>query len=105
MVSASSALATVAVAAGMLQMCPAPPAIVAAVVGGATAGSIGAAGALCNKYCPDKVKRMADIFARDLPPGVSQESIDQCTAQLNDQYNKGGQVTISDVDEDCEYSL
>lgn len=105
MVSATSALVTVAAAAGMLQMCPAPPAVIAAVAGGVAAGAVGGGASLCARYCPGpKAKRMVEVFARDLPPGVSQESIDQCTGQLNDQNDNGVQVQISDVDEDCKYS-
>lgn len=99
-------LIAAAAAIGLVQMCPAPPAVVAAVAGGAVSGAIAGGAAICTKYCPGGNKRevrvnSAKFFlaARDLPPGVSQESIDQCTGQLNDQKNAGGVVTISDVDE------
>lgn len=52
MVSATSALITIATAAGLLQMCPAPPAIVAAVAGGVAAGAVGGGATLCARYCP-----------------------------------------------------
>lgn len=104
MVSATSAFVAIAAAAGMFQMCPAPPAIVAAVAGGVAAGAVGGGATLCARYCPGpKAKRDFEVFARDLPPGVSQESINQCTGQLNDQKNSGGSVQISDVSEGCEY--
>lgn len=128
MVSATSALITIAAAAGLLQMCPAPPAIVAAVAGGVAAGAVGGGATLCARYCPGmknpkriqtRSKKIADlrpyttgpngkrdfeVFARQLPPGVSQESINQCTGQINDQQNNGGSVQISDVSEGCKCS-
>ncbi|KXT15016.1 hypothetical protein AC579_7757 [Pseudocercospora musae] len=106
MVSSKSVLITIATAAGLLQMCPAPQAVVAAIAGGVAAGVIGGGASICTKYCPDaKIKaRQAMAFTqlvrRQLPPGVSQESIDQCTQQLNDQFNNGGgSVEITDSGE------
>lgn len=102
MVSSMSAIIAIAASAGMLQMCPAPPAIVGGIVGGVAAGAIGGGATICARYCPGPEKRSAGIFARQLPPGVSQESLDQCTAQINDQAATGGSVQISDVSEGCE---
>lgn len=40
------------------------------------------------------------MMARDLPPGVSQHSVDQCKDQIKDQFSKDHKsVQISDVDE------
>lgn len=107
MVSSKSVLVTIAAAAGLLQMCPAPQAVVAAIAGGVAAGVIGGGASICTKYCPDAKVRRAMAFTqlvrRQLPPGVSQESIDQCTQQLNDQYNNGGgSVEITDSGETCK---
>lgn len=89
-------------------MAPAPQAVVAAVIGGVASGVVGGAPLICLKYCPDAKKlrfarRIAELSARDLPPGVSQESIDQCTQQINDQGAEGVTVEISDVDETSKY--
>lgn len=112
MVSATSFTASTIAIIGLLQMCPAPPAVVAAVWGGVAAGTIGAGGALCTKYCPDAKKREAlsptllALTKRQIPAGVSQESIDQCTQQLNDQFSSSGvSVQITDSGETCEYPL
>lgn len=97
-----------AAAVGMMQMCPAPIAIPieigAAIAGGVTAGAVGGGATLCARYCPGpKMLRGTDfvrLAARDLPPGVSQHAIDECTQQIKDQFTKDHKsVQISDVDE------
>ncbi|KAJ6780120.1 hypothetical protein PWT90_03833 [Aphanocladium album] len=97
-----------AAAVGMMQMAPAPIAIPieigAAIAGGATAGAIGGAATLCSRYCPGpkavRGAKFVNMMARDLPPGVSQHSIDECKDQIKDQFNKNHKsVEISDVDE------
>ncbi|KYG41772.1 hypothetical protein M433DRAFT_137776 [Acidomyces richmondensis BFW] len=94
MVSSKSACVSAVVIIGLLQMCPAPPAIAAAIAGGVAAGVLGAAGAICDKYCPDVHTRRAFatslLAKRGLPAGVSQADIDQCTQELNSQYNEQG---------------
>ncbi|OQE44815.1 hypothetical protein PENCOP_c002G06859 [Penicillium coprophilum] len=58
----------------LVQFCPAPPAVIAAVAGGLGGGAISggiAAGTKDHK--------------RGLPAGVSQESLDVCIQQINDQ--------------------
>ncbi|KAK2591212.1 hypothetical protein QQS21_011097 [Conoideocrella luteorostrata] len=91
-------LASLAAVAVLLQMCPAPPAAIGAIVGGALGGAIGGGATLCATYCP-KPKRIRGQAVRAIPPGVSQESINQCTSQINAQKNNGVTVQISNVDE------
>ena len=99
MVSFKTAAISVAATAGLLQMAPAPQAIVAAIVGGVVGGAIPAGAIMCSRYCPGPKRHMMRIMSRDLPPGVSQESVDQCTGQINDQTATGVTVTLTDVDE------
>ncbi|BCS17658.1 uncharacterized protein APUU_10486A [Aspergillus puulaauensis] len=68
--TAVSALA----ALSLVQFCPAPPAVIGAIAGGLGGGAISGGIAAGTKNS-----------RRDLPAGVSQESIDQCTQQINDQ--------------------
>lgn len=81
--TAVSALA----ALSLVQFCPAPPAVIGAVAGGLGGGAIsgGIAAGTQNSR-------------RDLPSGVSQESIDQCTQQINDQ---GTPVNVYSTGDDC----
>lgn len=84
--TAVSALA----ALSLVQFCPAPPAVIGAVAGGLGGGAIsgGIAAGTQNSR-------------RDLPSGVSQESIDQCTQQINDQ---GTPVNVYSTGDDCKSS-
>ncbi len=106
MVSTKVAIVSLASAVGLFQMCPAPPAVIAAVAGGVAAGAVGGGATLCAKWCPDpRNKRSVDysmLTARDLPPGVSQESLDQCTQQINEQKDKGISVEITSNSEDSK---
>ncbi len=108
MVGIKNTVIGLAAAVGMMQMAPAPIAIPieigAAIAGGATAGAIGGAATLCSRYCPGpkavRGAKFANMMARDLPPGVSQHSVDQCKDQIKDQFSKDHKsVQISDVDE------
>lgn len=107
MVSTKNIVIGLASVVGMIQMAPAPPAVVAAVVGGVAGGAVGGAATLCSRYCPGpKVRQYAGrIVQRGLPAGVSQESVDECTQQINDQKEKGVTVQISSNSEDSKYSL
>lgn len=104
MVSTKNIVIGMASVVGMIQMAPAPPAVVAAIAGGVAGGAIGGAATLCSRYCPGpKIRELAaEIAARDLPPGVSQESIDQCTQQINDQKKQGKNVEISSPNKDSK---
>lgn len=107
MLSTKTTVISLAAVAGLIQMAPAPQAVVAAIVGGVAGGVVSGGATMCLKYCPDAklrfVRRISGLEARDLPPGVSQESIDQCTQQINDQGAQGTVVQISDVDETSKY--
>lgn len=82
--TAVSALA----ALSLVQFCPAPPAVIGAVAGGLGGGAISGGIAAGTKNS-----------RRDLPAGVSQESIDQCTQQINDQ---GTPVNVYSTGDDCK---
>ncbi|UNI21215.1 hypothetical protein JDV02_007225 [Purpureocillium takamizusanense] len=107
MVSTTLPVISLAAAVGLLQMCPAPfitEAIWSGIAAGVVGGTLGAGATMCAKYCPSpKLRRHAASFntlmARDYPPGVSQESIDQCTQQLNEQKDRGIQVFFTNVDD------
>ncbi|KAI9923916.1 hypothetical protein ASPWEDRAFT_170451 [Aspergillus wentii DTO 134E9] len=74
----TAGMATLA-AISLVQFCPAPPAIIATVAGGVLGGGIsGGIGVAASKSS-------RDMFSRGLPAGVSQESVDQCTQQINAQ--------------------
>lgn len=94
-------------------MAPAPVAIpievTAAIAGGiasgVTGGAIGGATAICLKFCGGGSKRAKIMMARDLPAGVSQESVDQCKSQIIDQFtNQNKTVQITDVDATSTFS-
>lgn len=107
MVSTKTVVVGLASAVGMMQMAPAPPVILGSILGGVVAGAIGGAATLCSRYCPGPKVRAAavDIMARDLPPGVSQHALDECTGQLNDQKKKGITVSIvGDQNQDSKSS-
>lgn len=71
----------------LVQFCPAPPAIVAGVAGGLGGGAISGGIVAGSK---DK---------RALPAGVSQESMDLCIQQINDQ---GAAVNVYSTGDDCK---
>ena len=75
-----------------------PQAIIAAIVGGVVGSTIPAGTIMCSHYCPGPKRHIMCIMSRDLPPGVSQESVDQCTGQINDQAATGVTVTLTNVD-------
>lgn len=82
--TAVSALA----ALSLVQFCPAPPAVIGAIAGGLGGGAISGGIAAGTKNS-----------RRDLPAGVSQESIDQCTQQINDQ---GTPVNVYSTGDSCK---
>ena len=71
----------------LVQFCPAPPAVIGAVAGGLGGGAISGGIVAGSK---DR---------RDLPAGVSQESLDQCIQQINSQ---GGPVNVYSTGDDCK---
>lgn len=75
-----------------MHMSPAPIAIlikITAIISGVVGCAIGGAATLYSRYFtgPQMVRsaRFEQIFARALPPGVSQHSIDECTQRINGQ--------------------
>ncbi|KAJ6784324.1 hypothetical protein PWT90_07244 [Aphanocladium album] len=84
------------------KMAPAPIPVIADVIGGVVGGAIGGGATLCARYCPGpKVRELAaEIAARNLPPGVSQHAIGECTGQINDQKKQGKSVEISSKTKD-----
>ncbi len=104
----TTTVVSLAAISGLIQMGPAPQAIVAAIVGGAVAGAIGGGAALCDRYCPGPnpsrrgLNYVRYIMGRSLPPGVSQYDIDQCTSEINSQKASGVSVEISSVNAGSE---
>lgn len=72
----------------LVQFCPAPPAAIAAVVGGLGGGAISGG-----------IVAGSQKHRRSLPPGVSQESLDQCVQQINSQ---GAPVNVYSTGDDCK---
>lgn len=73
----------------LVQFSPAPPAVIGAVAGGLGGGAISGGIAAGTKN-----------HRRALPPGVSEESLGQCTQQINSQ---GGPVNVYSTGDDCRY--
>ncbi|KAJ3492666.1 hypothetical protein NLG97_g5228 [Lecanicillium saksenae] len=102
MVSTKNVVIGLASAVGMIRMAPAPIPVIAVVVGGVVGGAIGVGATLCARYCPGpKVREVAaEIAAHDLPPGISQHAIDECTGQINDQKKNAKSVEMPSKDKD-----
>lgn len=86
------------------QVCPAAVAdvligILGGVVAGGVSGGIGAAESSKRDYSPVHARDLRPLFlnARGLPAGVSQESMDQCTQQINAQSNPVNVYSTSDT--------
>lgn len=71
----------------LIQFCPAPPAVIASIAGGILGGAVsgGISAGTHNR--------------RDLPPGVSQQSVNQCIQQINSQ---GTPVKVYSTGTDCK---
>jgi uncharacterized protein YgfB (UPF0149 family) len=70
-------------------MCPAPFAAIGPVVGAAVTGAVSGA---VNAAVGRREIAVAFMGKRDLPPGVSQQSVDQCVDQIDGQFNDAGIV-------------
>ena len=73
----------------LVQFSPVPTSVIGAIVGGLDGGAIsgGIVAGTKNHH-------------HALPPGVSKESLDQCTQQINFQ---GGPVNVYSTGDDCRY--
>ena len=123
MVSSKTFGASAIAVIGLVQMCPAPIEVVAAVIGGVVSSVndqrrlIGipktiaylvfpqVSGGIAGGISAGVSKRAAfvgSILKRDLPPGVSQESIDMCQSDINAQFNNDGTaVNVYSTSDTC----
>jgi len=87
MVSAKITGASAVAAIALMQLCPAPQEIILPIIGAVVSGGIGGgiSAGIGN----------ARMTKRDLPAGISQESIDQCVDQVNGQDSP---VQVYDTD-------
>lgn len=94
MVSAKITGASAVAAIALMQLCPAPQEIVLPIIGAVVSGGIGGgiSAGIGN----------ARMAKRDLPAGVSQESIDQCVDQVNGQDSP---VQVYDTDNGGTFTM
>lgn len=92
----TTATAAVALLA-MVQLCPAPPAIIGPIAGAVASGAI--SGGISAGIANSKRDGFVTMVKRDYPAGISQNSIDLCVQAIDAQ---GTAVNVYSTGDDCK---